>query len=119
MELQEKQMENAEQKTDIKKRGLKDALLDNFNMRRADSGLNRLLVAGSFCFLSTLLFYFGYQLVKMGAKGEFAILSEYKGLKLTLWSLSPGLLFITGGIALLGWALPKTLRAFYDFGNSK
>lgn len=111
-------MENTEPKTNIK-RSFKDALLDNFNMRRADSGLNRLLVAVFFCFLSLVLFYFGYQLVKMGAKGEFAIFSEYKGLKLTLWSLSPGLFFIIGGIALLVWALPRTLRAFFDFNNAK
>ena len=111
-------MENNEPKINIK-RSFKDALLDNFNMKRADSGLNRLLVAGFFCLLSFVLFYFGYQLVKMGVKGEFAIFSEYKGLKLTLWSLSPGLFFIIGGITLLVCALPRTLRAFYDFNNSK
>ena len=117
IELEEKEMEHTEREINTK-RSFKDALLDNFNMRRADSGLNRLLVAGLFCFLSFVLFYFGYQLVKMGVQGEFSIFSEYKGLKLTLWSLSPGLSFIIGGIALLVWALPRTLRAFYDFNKA-
>jgi ABC-type antimicrobial peptide transport system permease subunit len=111
-------MNDLQQKTEIKK-SFKDKILGNINIMRADSGLNRLLISLSFVVLSFFLIYFGYKLIIMGAKGEFIIFSEYKGFKLTFWSLSPGLFFGFGGVAILIWALPRTLKAFFDFSRSK
>lgn len=105
-------MTNLDQQTKNQK-SLKDKFLEN--IKRADSGLNRLLISLSFVIFAFFLIYFGYKLVAMGAKGEFTIFSEYKGLKLNLWSLSPGLFFCIGGVVTLIWALPKTLKAFFDF----
>lgn len=84
-------------------------------MRRADSGFNRLLISLFSIIVSGITIYLGYKLVLMGVKGEFTIFSEYKGIKLNLWSLSPGVLFLIGGVSILIFALPRILKAFFDF----
>jgi len=111
-------MENFNQNNKIKK-SFKETIMDNINIGRADSGFNRLLISLTFLALSCFTIYLGYKLVVMGTRGEFAIFSEYKGFSLTFWSLSPGLLFLISGIALLIFALPKSLKAFFDFNRNK
>lgn len=74
-------MNNIKQFGEIKQ-NLKNKIFEN--IKRADSGLNRLIISLSFLFLSFIFVFFGYKLVIIGAKGEFAIFSEYKRLKLTL-----------------------------------
>jgi hypothetical protein len=108
-------MTNLNQQTEIKKSFINKILE---NIKRADSGLNRLLISLSFIALAFFLIYFGYKLIAMGAKGEFTIFSEYKGYKLTFWSLSPGLFFCFSAVAILIWALPKTLKALFNFSKN-
>lgn len=84
-------------------------------LQRADSGLNRLIISFLFILLSFVALFFAYKLVLMGVKGEFAILSEYKGLKLYIFSLSPGLAFLVFGFFIIWPGLSATLKSIYYF----
>lgn len=105
-------MDNNKQSDEIKQ-NLTEKVFENIT--RADSGLNRLIISLMFILLSGFTIYLGYKLIDSGATGEFHLFTEYKGLKFVLWSLSPGIGFCFIGIALLIWALPKTLKAFFDW----
>ena len=84
-------------------------------MQRADSGFNRLIVAFLFVLLSFASLYCAYKLVVMGVKGEFTILSEYKGFKLYIFSLSPGIAFLVFGILVIWPGLSSTLKSIFHF----
>ncbi|XOB46399.1 MAG: hypothetical protein ACKKMV_03035 [Candidatus Nealsonbacteria bacterium] len=81
-----------------------------FNLHRRDSGYLRLIISALFLIVAGFAFWLGFQLIKIGATGSWKIVSEFKGWILYIASLSPGISFIFGGIAILIWALPKTLK---------
>ena len=47
----------------------------------------------------------GYQLIDAGAKGSFKFSASLGGMKADLASVSPGLLFVTLGVFLIGYAI--------------
>lgn len=64
------------------------------------------------CF-SVLAYFFlkeGAGLVYAGAKGDWNILLEFTGWKLYITSVVPGVAVVFGGVAIMLWALPKSLR---------
>ena len=76
-----------------------------------DSGWLRLLIILGFLTLSGIVLNFGFILILKGVKGEFTIAVEHlKGLNLYIASVSPGILFIIGGVLMLWKALPATLK---------
>ncbi len=81
------------------------------NLGRRDSGYLRLIISTLFLIVAGSAFWLGYQLIKIGATGAWEIVSGLKGFQLYIASLSPGLFFVIGGIAILGWALPRTLKS--------
>ena len=52
-------------------------------------------------------------------KSEFTILAEFKGWKLYLTSLAPGLLFLVAGTLVMSLAVTKKTTMKTDHGNGK
>ena len=55
--------------------------------------------------LGYLVVRLGHRLIESGVKGEFKFHADYKGLRAGLVSVSPGLLFVLLGVALMGYAI--------------
>lgn len=82
-----------------------------FNINRMDSGWHRFL-AIIFGYILVILFLIsGVDLIKSGVKGEWAIVSTFKGWTLYATSLSPGVLVVLLGVVIAVWAIPKILKS--------
>ncbi len=80
------------------------------NLLRKDSGELRVLITLIFSVISSFFLWIGYELAKSGVAGNWQIISSFKGWSLYFSSISPGLLVIGFGAAIMIWGLPKTLK---------
>ncbi len=81
-----------------------------FEWFRRDSGEIMFSIVLSFIVLSFYVFRCSFNLIIMGVKGEFEILAEFSGVKLYIFSISPGLglACIMACVLILG--LPRVLH---------
>lgn len=82
----------------------------DFNIQRRDSGWLRLLIVVLFSFVSAGFLWIGYKLILVGTTGSWEIVSNFKGFKLYLASLSPGILVILLGAVIISFGLPQVLK---------
>jgi len=97
---------------------LEGAKMAKYELLRRDSGEVLCIVVLIFTGLSSYVFYLSYKLIIMGVKGEFEILSEFSGIKLYLFSVSPGILLAIIMAPIWIWAVPRILHP-HNFGNKR
>ena len=69
------------------------------------------------CLFSIAALAIACWLIFKGAKGEFSILSEYKGWKLYMTSMAPGLLFLVAGTIVMTAAIRKKVHLHTNHGD--
>ena len=81
-----------------------------FKWFRRDSGEIMLAIVIVFITFGFYVFKLSYSLILMGAKGEFTILTNFKGWQLFVYSVSPGIFLAVIAGAVLIFGLPKVLH---------
>jgi len=81
-----------------------------FNVHRKDSGWLRLFITILYSLVSVLFLWGGYSLIKLGTRGNWEIVTEFKGWELYVASLSPGIFLILVGGAIMVLGLSQTLK---------
>jgi len=80
---------------------------------------SRIIVLSASCVFSVVALLVAAWLVIKGVTAEFTILAEFKGWKLYLTSLAPGLLFLVAGTIVMSLAVTKRTTMKTDHGNDK
>lgn len=82
-----------------------------FELFRRDSGEIMAGIVLLFVCMGSYVFWLSYDLIKMGVKGEFQILSTFKGWQLYIASLSPGIFLAIAIVVIFTVSLPRVLHS--------
>ncbi len=77
---------------------------------RISEGWLRISITICHIAVSSFFLYEGVDLIKIGAKGEWKVTADFKGIDLYVTSISPGVLVILCGMLIMCWGLPKTIK---------
>ena len=77
---------------------------------RISEGWLRLLITMCYTIVSLFFLYKGVDLIKIGARGEWKIIADFKEMPLYITSISPGVLIILAGMLIMCWGLPLTIK---------
>lgn len=81
-----------------------------FELFRRDSGEIMAFIVFVFVVLGGYVFKLSFELIKMGVKGEFTILSKFSGYELFITSISPGIFLALAMVWVLVYGLPRVLH---------
>ena len=87
-----------------------------YELFRRDSGEVLVFVVSIMTALSFYVFKLSYSLIIMGVKGEFEVLAKFSGIKLYLFSVSPGLFLVVIIACIWIIGIPRILHPF-SFGK--
>lgn len=77
---------------------------------RISEGMLRILIVIIHAATALFFCYKGIDLIRIGVRGEWKIVADFKDVPLYITSISPGVFVVLAAVLIMCWGLPKTIN---------